>query len=398
MRYFTLVSVLALAGAPLFGAEAPRDPETAKVMQGVFQSLQDLLPLSLKANQFSAPANRELILKNLDALAAGAEALESHVGTHDAGMRRLGLYLKADITRAREWFAANNTDEARYYLHNITENCIACHSKLPAARNFPAATGFFANAEVEKLPPAEKVWFQVATRRFDDALATYRTVLLDSRLNFEALARLGVFRDYLKIALRVKEDFGHPRELFETLKKRNDQPKASRLALDEALKALKQVEAQAQKGGDPLAAARDMLKKGLSGKRRVPTAPEAIYLTVATGRLHRWLDAGQPSPEALAEVYYLLGQAEARVGQSFWISEAHSYWEEAVRIAPESQWAGRALDAFKESMSVRLSGGKEKFLAEDAKGLVSELEDLRKNAKSAPRATPGTTPPAPVVK
>lgn len=397
MRYLALAGSLILAGSGQ-SAETPRDPDTAKVMHEVYQSLQEILPLSLKEKEFSAPANRERVMKSLLDLAAGSQALERHVMTHDAGMRRLGAQLKADAVRAREWFAANDPLEARFYLHNLTENCIACHSKLPAARNFPAADALFGNAEVEKLPPVEKVWFQVATRRFDDALATYRQILTESRLNFVALSRLAAFRDYLKIALRVKEDYAGPRALLEELKTRNDQPKASRALIDETLQSLKEVEGAVKKGGDPLASARSLLSKGLKGKGRVPTAPESVYLAVASGQLHRWIDRGQPSPQTLAEVYYLLGEAEAKLGRTFWISEAHSYWEEAVRVAPESAWAGKALEALRESMSVSLSGRKDRFLPDDAKELLSELESLRREAKSPSGAKRGNSPATRVVK
>ena len=84
-----------------------------------------------------------------------------------------------DVREIRARWAAGHLEEARYYVVELTQNCVACHARVPAAREFPLADDLLAREEVADLPPRERAALQVAVRRFDAALSTWEGLFAD---------------------------------------------------------------------------------------------------------------------------------------------------------------------------------------------------------------------------
>lgn len=104
------------------------------------------------------------------------------------------------------WHKRGRTAEAKYLLHNVVENCIACHSRLPSKNDFGDAKGWFSEMQVGSLPMDQKVRLQFATRQFDDAAASYEKIIEDPKTTPEDIMVTDAFANYLTIMIRVKKD------------------------------------------------------------------------------------------------------------------------------------------------------------------------------------------------
>ena len=122
--------LLALATAsPAVAAED--DPSTRAEMARMVDALHTVLPLSLDDRSFSAPENRAAIQAALEALARSGRALPSHASPTDAGFSFLSRSLERDTNAILTRYEAGEWEQARFLLHEVTENCVACHSRRP---------------------------------------------------------------------------------------------------------------------------------------------------------------------------------------------------------------------------------------------------------------------------
>ena len=99
-----------------------------------------------------------------------------------------------------------------------------------------------------------------------------------------------------------------------------------------------------------------------------------IYDLVASGLLHRFVSEHREQSDQVAEAYYLLGVAEARIRRTFWLSEGEFYLETAIRMAPRADFAELAYAQLEEETLAGYSGSSGVHLPPD---VLSKLEELR---------------------
>lgn len=387
MKHFKMIFVVgALLGATasLQGANA-KDPQTATIMHGIFEALQGLLPMSLNNRVFTDPQNKNKILAQMDAMTSNVAVLQGHAETQNVAFMHISSQLRSDAERAREWFKNDGYEESSYYLHNLAENCMNCHSKLPAQGNFPGAQELLKAVDIEKLPMTEKVWLQVALRQFDTAVDNYEKLLLESKLEFEYLMALNTFADYLKVTIRVRDDFDRPLSLLDTMIERKDNSKASLAELK--LMRAKVVEAKSTVQTTPgrLERARKLLTPIEKQVHRRELRRALPLYVAASAQLNRFMEEQPQNVGSLPEVYYWLGKAELALGHAEWISESDYFWEAAIRAAPDSTWAKKSYAALKELWNVTLPKSKKPLTPQEAKQRLQELAKLMESARSAPK-------------
>lgn len=369
LLWFGILSV----SATLFGAD------TKGIMHGIFADVQEVLPLSLDPRKFSDAANRPLITKHLKHMADNAAVLRDHVAhDRDESIAILADRLHGDAKRTYVWYSQGRFDEAQFYLHNMVENCISCHSKLPAERNFPGAAGMFQKVAIKDLGIAEQAWLQVASRQFDDALNNYEKMLRESDLEFEHVLGMSTFTEYLKLAIRVKGDFKRPRALLKELSQRKNNNATSKKMLENLLKSIDIAEKTAKERIGSLEKGRILIRKGETDAKFPADRENVVYQVTGSAFLNQFIDEKPKNKNQLAEAYYLLGKAEMAIGRSFWISETETFYELAIRSAPKSSWAKKALTEYKDYMKVEFSGSGGTFMPEDVKERIKTLENLTK--------------------
>lgn len=389
--------VIASTSLPVFAAEPPakskakaaavptkkaapatqgdvRRGETRALMDAMFVSLSEVLPLSFNSTQFNAKANRAKITARLSELTKSAQKLEQYSAQFDPGFGYVSRSLARDTTSIEKYFKTDRHEEARFLLGNLTENCISCHSKLGETLQFSGAKDLFKNTNVAGLADKDRLRLLIATRQFDAALQTY-----ESHYEARATARKGPFMlddvdQYLNVAIRVKKDSQRPLSFF---KKMRDQPQlatSSRDVLDVWIKSLSTP--------DPSGTAIEQAKKHIEDGKDVMTYPSdkrgIVYYTRASAVLLNYINAAKSRDESVAEAYYLLGVCEAMTSHSLWLSQSEFYLESAIRIAPKTVFAKEAYSMLEEQIILGYTGSSGTNIPEDVQDNLIQLKGLLK--------------------
>ena len=208
---------LLLAAAPAARAAGDAQPEPRATMHQVFDALAVLLPASLDPDRFGDPARRDELQAAFERLAAASKSLARHGENEDAAFRFLSRSLADDADAAASRFARGRVEEAAFRVQQLTQRCVACHSRLPSARNFPLAERLTGRVELSELPPEERARLLVATRQFDGALAAYEAMFADPAVAPGALDQGGQIVDYLTVAIRVANHLERPERALRAL-------------------------------------------------------------------------------------------------------------------------------------------------------------------------------------
>ena len=388
-----------LAGILLFpaivvAAETPDEgmAATRATMQGIFSSLQSAFILSLNLDDYRAPTTRKEVQAALDALAANAIDLEAHGQPLSHSYDFLRSSLAADAQEARRRYKAGEYESSQFVLHQITENCFACHSRLPSARKFDLGAGFISKAQLEALPLEARVKLAVATRQFSTALATCEMIFRSSEIPAGDIELLGAFEDYLKIMIRVESDYGRAISALEQFSKGPDVPAYLQSQVEAWIESLRALgREKADKVG--FARAKQLIEKGQLQNRFPADRRGLVYFVAASGILHHHVRQKSERESDLAEPYYLLGVAESYIGNSFWISETEFFLETAIRLAPGSPVAKQAY-AFLQDFTIRgFAGSGGEDLPEDLQASLAALRDLsegKTTEKAQPTGQPGS--------
>lgn len=377
---------VSLAVAVLAGAAAAAEPRTT--MDQLFEALAYLLPAALDEQRFGDPAEAEAIRERLETLAASTDRLEAHARKRDLGFRFLSRSLAADVQEIRDRWSEGRTEEARYYLVQLTQNCVACHSRVPSAREFPLAEKLTARKEVAALSPRERAQLLVAVRRFDEALSVWEARFRDPRVSPVEMDIGGDFVDYLTVAIRVRRDAPRASRTFAKLAARPDVPRYLQFHLRSWIRALDELSPELS--AEPSLARGRALVERASRASEFPAGRERLVTDlVASSVLLRAIEAAPGPDPALAEAYYHLGVIEARSGDSYWVPQAEFHLEAAVRTDPRGPYAERAYALLEEYLLLGFGASTDADLAPRVRTLLAELRALL-DAERAPADVPGS--------
>ena len=356
-------------------ATARTDDETEATMEGMFEAVRFLLPLSLSDERFEDPASREAILAALQTLEASGSQLEAHGRRRDASFSFLSRSLARDSAEMRQRYESGRIAEARFLLHQFTENCVACHSRLPSDREFPLGQRFVQQASIADLPLEERVNLEMATRQFDRALATYEALFASPEASPTDLDLMGHFDGYLELSIRIRQDASRPARVLEQFSTRPDLSPALRANLSHWIASLHALEKR-RLGGSDVGQARALLREAENAEHFGDSRAALVSYTAASSVLHRFVAAHPQDGPELAEVYYWLGVIESRVGRTFWLSQTEYFLEAAIRLAPSSPFAHRAYDLLEEFVVSGYTGSSGVNVPADAKARLQELREL----------------------
>jgi hypothetical protein len=371
-----LCAVLLLSLACGEGDAPPDDrAQTRAIMAQVFSAMRTLLPTSADPERFSDEANRAGLIRAFDTLAQQTGALESHVDTQDLRFSYLARNVSSDASAARRAFVQRRFERSAFLLGQITENCIVCHSRLPSAGDSPLAEQFLTPEALADVPLERRSALQIATRRFDAALASLEEIFVSSE---SAALMLGPLTDYLTVSIRVKGELDRPARTLQRFLKRDDLWESFRGDVEDWMEALGRIE-PALRQAPNLATARRLFDQGVREDVVPGSRSGLVYLIAASAILERFSIAASADPEqvdALAEAYFLLGVVEARIGRNYWVSEAPFFLETAIRLSPTADFARDAFALLERELLMEYEGADEEELpAEDLRRLA-ELEAL----------------------
>jgi hypothetical protein len=345
-------------------------------MYAFFQALTNVFPWSLDAQQFQAPAQRQRIHEALQTLAQHTEQLD----THGQGVPQSFGFLRRSLAQsahdAAERYAQGQYEQARFLLQGLTENCFACHSRLPNLQPFDLGKRFLAATNVASLSVPQRLKLEVATRQFDTALTTCEALLRAPGISAADIWLLGVFEDYLKISIRVRNDFPRAITILTQFLERPDVPAVLRDQLQSWVNALSELHSHGPVD-EALTRARTLIETGQRRNRFPADQQGFVHFVVASSLLHRFLTTQPTATRALAEAYYLLGITETYISRTSWLSEAPFFLETAIRLAPTSAVAAQAYDVLNTYILTEYTGSLGTRVPSDVQEHLDEIRRLR---------------------
>jgi hypothetical protein len=328
---------------------------------------------SLVPEDFEKPSNHGQIQGMLQALVVNASELEKHEGELNPSFGYLRRSLARDANDALNRFNQGEYMGSRFVISKITENCVTCHTKLPAEGDFDIGAEFLKELNPKKLQPVDRVAIQLAGRQFDAAMRTYEGMIADPEMTPEDLALIGAFEGYLRVCIGAKDDTARPITTFEKYNKRKDVPAPQKELTESWIESLQSVDLTI---GDEqkLPVSRTLIQNAEANRKHPSDRSGLVQYVVATTLLHRYIETGPEVDVDVAESYYLMGVAESRITRSYWISETDFLLEQAIRTAPKSPVAKQAYDFLAE---YTISGHLETSAREVSPELKANMEELR---------------------
>jgi tetratricopeptide (TPR) repeat protein len=379
----TLLTLLwiALFALPI-RAEEPDAAQTRAIMGEVFAALERLLPLSLDEKRFADPARRAEIQTALATLSRNAGRLSAHGAGRDESFSFLSRSLAREAKEIERRFGAGRYREARFEIHELTESCVACHSRLPDPQDSELSSRFMDEAEIAALPLPERARLAMATRQFEQALAAQEAMLASPEFDAASLDLDGYLDDYLEVCVRVKNDFQRPARALEAFAKRPDLRAGLRSHLARWLADLREL---ARRGPiEGFEAGRGLAEEAEAATAKGDARAQLVRYQAASGALHRFVAAAPSSDRRTAEAYRWLGVIESRIGRSFWLSQTEPYLEAAIRLAPGDPVAKQSYALLEEFVGAGYSGSSGEHVPPDVRIWLDELKKLASQA-------PGTT-------
>lgn len=354
------------------------------IMTSLLEPMTKVLEVSFDRDEFSAVPNRPFVETQLARLVEGASRLEDHAKTREPGFEFVARSLGRDVRDALRAYKRGEYEDARRTLHNLTDNCIACHANLPEGRQLPPSERFFSTLRSKSLPPLAMAHYQMVSRQFDAALATFESIFTAPGVERTLLLLLGYFGDYLKISIGIKNDFQRPRRLLAILAERPETPMHLRGIFKTWITSLDAV-ASSKPFNDPtLARAKKLMEKGHNLMDSAADRAGLIYYITAESVLMRFLKAHSGVGLDTANANYLLGNAASLSEHSLWIMRAPFYYESAIRLAPEAPFALKAYAALQDRLYAEavIEG---RPLDYESLFLLDELNELIEDAQSRGR-------------
>jgi hypothetical protein len=363
---------LVLAGCGDSPQEAERK-RTGAIMTKIFSGLKVALPASADFDKFRDPDEAPRITAALEVLTQNASTLERHARSKDAQLGYLASSVASDAREIERAYTEGRYERSAYLLHQIVENCIACHTRLPALADSEVTAGFADAGLFDDMPAESRSNLLIATLRFDAALELLEEQLVDPVHHVATL--LGPMTDYLVVAIRVKGDYARPAPLLERVAAREDAWAQLRLDIEGWRSALPELERVA--GQEPsVATARELMAEGDRLDAFPGDMSSRLHFIVASAVLESYIDAHRKHDAALGEAYYLLGVVEARIGRNYWVTPAPFLLAESVRVAPKAPTAEQAYALLERELLRSYEGSEHEELPPEDRAHLDSLQEL----------------------
>jgi hypothetical protein len=349
------------------------DDQTRTVMREIFAGIRVALPASIDSAVFSAPENQGEIFAALDTMARNAAVLEEHAKGCDAQTGFLARSVKRDAVEAATTYRYGHYQRSAFVLQQIVEDCVVCHTRLPADCGSGIAADFVDEGALASLSAQSQATLLIATRQFDRALDALEKVLADPTTHPAVM--LGPLTEYLIVAIRVEGDYKRPVATLQRFAQRKDLWPSLRRDVDEWITALPSLHERAATAST-VTSARAIIEEGEALDEVGNRQGSLLHFIVASSILERYIHAHPVRNAELGEAYYLRGILETRIGGNYWVTAAPFFLEESIRIAPKSPSSAEALVVLERELFAAYEGSDIEELPDAEKAHLAELRAL----------------------
>lgn len=289
--------------------------KTADIMHNVYDAIAYLLPLSVRSRDQGSQWDKELIEQKLQALTKASGTLVKHAAKEDAEFGYLARSFDRLVQDINTSFHEQWPDYAYYSLMELTDHCVACHSRLPSQSQDLFGQRLMARMKVDSLEPESRTLMYIATRQFDAALDLFESEMNKPEMDPIEADYRGLMVRYLRLGISTGDNVERIDKFIDGYRNRKDVPYFldSRLKhWRDALTAL----APALRGEPDLAKARELFDRATTLSLAPGNRLRAAEDFAAARILRTYLQAHPQAPAAeRAEIYYKLGIIALRTSE-----------------------------------------------------------------------------------
>lgn len=336
----TILAVVLLVASSASIAESK---STQEIMWQLYDAIAYLLPLSVTDKASFSDVDEALLEKHLADLKTGANKLADHGATHDENFALLAKSFNVLTQDIEDGFRGEWPSYSYYSLAELTQHCVACHSRLPADTVPALGQKVLARINTDDFATWNLVNLLIATREFDTAMSTLEQALLDPKTPASQLEYSGQLITYLRVAINVDADVTRPHAFFDKFLQRDDIPYYLSYRIKHWQKDLVALEPYL-KGVTSLEHARKILRRSESASRVPGDSIRAVADLVAAAKLQQLLaSTNLISATDKAEVYYNLGIIALRTFEiDFSVPELEYLFISAIKADPRGPFAAKS--------------------------------------------------------
>ena len=352
-------------------------------MQGLFQSLQELLVYTVDDARYNDPKNTARIESAAEAMAKASHGVAQMSGTAPDPDPSIGIFsaiLQEESRRAYDAFKSGHRDYARTLFKGLASTCVACHSRSAAGAKLQWD---FGSGFAQGLPLLQQAELLAAGRSFDSALVALEKVLSDNELAKKRPHEWNrALRFALAISVRIHRDPSRTLELLEKAGKTQGIPHFSRLDIQDWTRSLTawKREQSGSKTGPTTEAELNREATRLLGlakaAQRYPMdrAGDILYLR-ATSLLHQQLQTA-PAGARSGEAFLELGISyEVLRDFGLW-NLGEIYYEACINRVPHSKTSETCYRLLEESVIAGYTGSAGTELPESVQKKLGGLREL----------------------
>lgn len=354
--------------------QAESAPPVRETMDEIFEALRVLAPIAYRNEALGGTPSDGPPAAALVTLAASARALEQHAKSRDPGFAYLASGLTDRAQSALRLVRSGHDDDARRVVRGMVEQCVACHARVPSAREFPLGDLLLGAIDAKSLTLRERANLELATRRFDVALATYEE-LLRIRTFANAGAPDPELVRYLALCLSGQGDRARAVRTLAALRERPDITEPFREDLAAWIASIGELRAE-ELEGPRLARARTLLTRSAALADQSSGRRALVFDLEARLELQHFLDAvSELSPE-VAFAYYSMGVIEERIWDRPWLSNAAPFLEESIRLGHTQPFARDAHERLERIWILGYTGSGGTRVPPEVRKRLDELGEL----------------------
>ena len=289
--------------------------KTSDIMHKVYDAIAYLLPLSVRNADAHSKWDKELVEEKLKVLTAASGTLVKHADKEDAEFRLLARSFDRLVQDIGVSFRAQWPDYAYYSLMELTDHCVACHSRLPSPSQDLFGQRLMARMNVDALEPESRTLLFIATRQFDAAFSLFERQLADPQTDPIEADYRGLWLRYLRVAASTGGTTDRLVNFLDTYRKRKDLPYYIASRLDHWRAALTGLSGSLQ-GSPDLGRARQIFDNATALTLAPSNRLRAVEDLVAARIMRTYLQAHPKASSAeRGEIYYKLAIIALRTSE-----------------------------------------------------------------------------------
>lgn len=335
-------------------------------MQNLKQDMLTLEPYIFDSVEFSNPANKEFLGKQIHKLAEESKNIKHDpiILSKDPTVRFVAGQFADEIQKADENYQAGWTGYSRSQLAKATSFCIECHTRIHDGPEFSSHDTV--RPYLSTLPAVEQIEFMIAFRQYDAAydlaLKNLKTIQADEKVNTNSdrIARLA-----LLVSVQYMQDIERTNRVIKVIQQNSTLPIYLKKSNNQWKKSMAQWHSN-----DPLIelpAIRNLLKSRVSEIEDMRAIPALLKL----------LTEGQSRSEQ-SESLYLTGQSYENLNKISTMALHENYYESCVRKAPETKWAQKCFDRLEASVALNYSGSGGTRIPKEIKSRLNNIKKVMK--------------------